>query len=397
MVRGREIYDPATNAWYWLDSVYNGAKAVGKEVWIPYIYQGENSFSESEIIENANASDEGLREFAEKCIRERTGKWVRYDENGRMLKGWVKIEGALADCYPDQAGNVYYYDNKTGLMAKGYITLDGRDYHFDEITGVLDKEKEQEKEKEQSSVTVTPQVLYDKKNIKITATGMGEGYSGQTLKLLIENNSGRDIIVQDRDTSVNGYMCDSYLQAEVEKGTTAEDGLEFLSYSLEECGIDKIATMEFYFDIANASNWSTMYTSGVIKVDTSIAGSYQQPYDASGRLLVNKNGVRIVDKGLALPETSTFGTGVTLYIENNTDKKITVQVRDVYVNGYPIDAIIAEEVVASKKARSEVIFMEYSMDDYGIKDIHEVKMYFNILNTDSGDTLFDSDVVTLQY
>ncbi len=23
VVRGREIYDPATDAWYWLDSVYN--------------------------------------------------------------------------------------------------------------------------------------------------------------------------------------------------------------------------------------------------------------------------------------------------------------------------------------------------------------------------------------
>ncbi len=137
-VRGREIYDPATDAWYWLDSAYNGAKACGKEVWIPYIYQDEANFSSVEISQNAQASDDGLQQFVESAIRQRTGKWVRYDENGKMLKGWVTISGALADCYPDQAGNTYYYDHKTGLMAKGNLSIDGQMYHFDEVTGVCD-------------------------------------------------------------------------------------------------------------------------------------------------------------------------------------------------------------------------------------------------------------------
>ena len=30
--RGREIYDPASKAWYWLDAAFGGAKAVSKEV-----------------------------------------------------------------------------------------------------------------------------------------------------------------------------------------------------------------------------------------------------------------------------------------------------------------------------------------------------------------------------
>ena len=65
-----------------------------------------------------------------------TGKWVRYDENGAMLKGWVTIEGELAVLYPEQEGNVYYYDHRTGLMAKGTVTIDGVEHYFDEITGV---------------------------------------------------------------------------------------------------------------------------------------------------------------------------------------------------------------------------------------------------------------------
>ena len=66
------------------------------------------------------------------------GKWVRYDENGKMMKGWVYIEGeALENLYPTQKGNVYYYDYLTGLMAKGWTTIDGTRYYFDEISGKL--------------------------------------------------------------------------------------------------------------------------------------------------------------------------------------------------------------------------------------------------------------------
>lgn len=136
-IRGREIYDPDSDGWYWLDSIYDGAKAVGKEVWMPYIYQDEDSWDDDTKRNIAYESDEGMGECVLNAIKSKAGKWVRYDENGRMLKGWVTIEGKLADIYPDQAGNTYYYDTRTGLMAKGWVTLDGKAYYFDEVSGVL--------------------------------------------------------------------------------------------------------------------------------------------------------------------------------------------------------------------------------------------------------------------
>ena len=54
------------------------------------------------------------------------GKWVRYDENGHMVKGWN-----------EQNGNRYYFDPVTGAMAKGTVEIDGAAYAFDETTGVL--------------------------------------------------------------------------------------------------------------------------------------------------------------------------------------------------------------------------------------------------------------------
>lgn len=111
--RGREIYDPESNAWYWLDAIYDGAKATSKEVWIPYIFQDE-----------VRGSTEG--------------KWVRYNKVGKMIKGWYRVNAALdKSLYPDQVGNVYYYDLETGAMYKGWHTINGKLYHFDEQTGKL--------------------------------------------------------------------------------------------------------------------------------------------------------------------------------------------------------------------------------------------------------------------
>ena len=89
--RGKEIYDPDSDAWYWLDANQGGAKAVSKDV-----YQESNG-----------------------------GKWVRYDANGQMIKGWNT-----------NADGTYYFDPITGAMAKGTTIIDGMTYYFDPATGV---------------------------------------------------------------------------------------------------------------------------------------------------------------------------------------------------------------------------------------------------------------------
>lgn len=135
--RGREIYDGSSDGWYWLDAKYEGAAAFGKEVWVPYIHQQENSWTDQEKRNVANGAEEGMREYVYQCMKSGQGKWVRYDENGKMCKGWIHIVGRLAELYPNQKNNWYYYDSVFGLMAKGRIQIDGSWYYFDEITGVL--------------------------------------------------------------------------------------------------------------------------------------------------------------------------------------------------------------------------------------------------------------------
>jgi len=91
--RGKEIYDAASDAWYWLDGTAQGAMAVNRD-----IYQDAGG-----------------------------GKWVRYDQYGHMVKGWSEKDG-----------KTYYFDLNTGAMVHGTVTIDGIEYHFNKDTGVLE-------------------------------------------------------------------------------------------------------------------------------------------------------------------------------------------------------------------------------------------------------------------
>ncbi len=103
---GQEIYDKETDSWYYLDAAQDGKKAVNKDV-----------YQRSEAGPWAEDKKSGC------------GKWVRYDKNGRMVKGWDT----------DSRGR-YYFDPTYGTMAKGKVVIDGKTFWFDNVTGILGRE-----------------------------------------------------------------------------------------------------------------------------------------------------------------------------------------------------------------------------------------------------------------
>ena len=246
------------------------------------------------------------------------------------------------------------------------------------------------------TATITEQVLFDAENIKITAEGLEEGFLGVELKLLIENNSDRNITVQARNTSVNGYMVSTMLSSDVAAGKKANDSLIFETSSLEECGISTIASMEFNFHIFDADSWDEITDSGVIRIDTSASGSYTQTYDDTGEVLLDGGGIKIVSKGVS-SEDSLFGPGIILYIENNTERDVTIQTRDVSVNGFMVDSSMSEDVAAGKKAVSAIQFFSSDLEKNSITKITNAEFSFHIFDSASWDTISDSDTLSLQF
>ncbi len=99
MAADKAFYDPGTDAWYWADA--DGSIATGKDVFIP--------------VSNDDRS---------------AGKWVRFDENSRMVKG-----------EDNRYGGWYYFDEASGEMAKGVRLVEGGDgwkwVYYDVISGQM--------------------------------------------------------------------------------------------------------------------------------------------------------------------------------------------------------------------------------------------------------------------
>ena len=250
---------------------------------------------------------------------------------------------------------------------------------------------------EETEVTINETVLVDEAGIKITAKSLEvDGIFGPEIKLLIENNSGKDLTFQCRNASVNGYMVETMMSVDVVNGKKANDSLTFMKSDFEACGIEKIADMEIAFHIFDMAEWETYLDTASIQIKTSIADNFEYTYDDSGDLAYEGNGIKIIIKGLAENE-SIFGPSIVTYIENTGDKDITVQTRDVSINGFMASAIFSCDVLAGKRAVDTITFMESDLEENEITAIEDIELSFHIFDSDDWKTIVDTEIVKISF
>lgn len=240
-------------------------------------------------------------------------------------------------------------------------------------------------------------VLVDEAGVKITATSFQEdGMFGPAVKILIENNSDVDLTIQTRDASVNGYMVETMLSADVVSGKKANDEIVFMAPDLEACGIETVADMEFAFHIFTTEDWENYLDTAPIQLKTTSAEHYEYTFDDSGDIAYEGNDVKIVVKGLSEAD-SLFGPSIVVYIENNGDRAVTVQARDVSVNGFMVEPIFSSDVMAGKRAVDTITFMSTELEENAITAIETVELSFTIFGYEGWDTIVDTETVTISF
>ncbi len=246
-------------------------------------------------------------------------------------------------------------------------------------------------------ITIDEAVLFDQGGIRITAKSFNaNGTLGPEVKLLIENDSEKSITVQSRNISVNGYMVESMMSADVASGKKANDTLTLMRSDLETAGITTISDIEFSFHIFDSETWDTIVDSEMVRIETSAAEGFIYSFDDSGNQVYNENGVEIVVKGLS-ESGSWIGPAVVVYIYNSGDRDFTVQARDVSINGFMVDTLFSSDVVAGKHAMDTITFMSSELEENGIETIESVELSFHVFDMSSWDTIVDTAPVTISF
>lgn len=107
--------------------------------------------------------------------------------------------------------------------------------------------------------------IYHDSNVKINLQRISFGtYPDEYIfHLEIDNTSGRDICVQARDTSLNGYMVEPIFSSDILDGKKIKDELYIFASDVD--GGD-ICDMETKFNIFSTDDWEYEYETGIIKI-----------------------------------------------------------------------------------------------------------------------------------
>lgn len=156
MVTSKEIFDPDSQAWYWLDA--DGAMAHDKDVYLPAGNKWVRYDSDGHMIKGEDF---------------RYGGWYWFDPvTGTMMKGFVFV--------PSNGGKWVFYDYDTGQMAYGERYIDGSHgdtpgwMHFDEVTGAATYGPKDVAGKRVYYDDVTGRMLYGWHEVDVDRDGMLE-------------------------------------------------------------------------------------------------------------------------------------------------------------------------------------------------------------------------------
>lgn len=242
------------------------------------------------------------------------------------------------------------------------------------------------------SVTIDEQILVDQDGIKITATEYTtDGFLGDGIKLLIENNSEQDYTISCDALIVNDFMISDLFAADVAAGKKSNETLDLYSYELEAAGIDTVGKIEVYFR-AYDSDWNDLFEDVYAEIDTSEYADMDTTIDDTGAELYNEGGIRIVGK--TVDEDSFWGMSILLYVENTSGQNIAVSVDDLSINGFMMTPYFSSTVYDGKKSVDSMTLMSSELEENDITSIEDVELKFHIYNADTYDTIVDTDPIT---
>lgn len=244
-----------------------------------------------------------------------------------------------------------------------------------------------------AAVTIDEQVLVDQDGIVVTATEyVTDSIWGDGLKLLLENNSDKDVTIGCNALIVNDYMIADLFSSIVAAGKKSNDTLYFSSTGLKAAGIENVGKIEIYFRVSDSATYDTVFDSECVVVETSEYANMDTVPNDAGIELYHQDGIRIVGK--TVDENSFWGTAILLYLENDSGKNVGISLDDLSINGFMMNPLFSTTIYDGKKSIDDITVLSSDLEENGIEAIEEVELKFHIYDADSYSTISDSEPIT---
>ena len=209
--------------------------------------------------------------------------------------------------------------------------------------------------------TIQEETLADTDLVKITAIDLNtDGSFGPELNIRIENKTSEPFSFDIDSGSINDYMVDMYCDAPLIMPGTTDTKILISSNTFKQCSITNIYRMDFSIRLTQSSPDSSFSCSYPASLKTNLPEAPDENLRTSGNVLYDTEELLIANTGIY--KETPAGWGLLMYIENRTDKTITIQTKDVVINEKNSDAAINITLPPYKKTAADLTFLNSEID-----------------------------------
>ena len=241
------------------------------------------------------------------------------------------------------------------------------------------------------------QDIWNADGVRVETTGIEyDPISGPTLLISAENTTDRDLTIQADSAAVNGFMVNVGFSLNLPASGKTQGSVVLPYALLALADIDCVATVELALRILDGVSFEAVAVTDPVELVTTAAEDYEHEYDESGQTVYDKNGIRLILKGIDESRLFAEDASLIVYMVNSTDKTVCVQAQNITVNGYEITSAMSTTVHPSKRAVDILTFFDMDMEEYGIESIDSVELSFKIVEEDDWRVIDETDMITVE-
>lgn len=187
------------------------------------------------------------------------------------------------------------------------------------------KATEVEEEEEEDEPVELDVVLYDENGIKLTITGLEDGYWAKELSYRLENNTDHKVSLLIGEIQLNGITIDASTTTMIYAGETEEETIKFYYDELEVAGIEKIATVSCQDAIITNSTNHTTIAVFPFSFEIPTAAGYEQVIDDSGEVVFEESGITVICRTVRNEEGEDR---IIMMVKNNMSQCVQIEMID---------------------------------------------------------------------
>ena len=278
--------------------------------------------------------------------------------------------------------------------------VSSNDYDEEDNDDETDDNNHSGNSNQSSGETIEETVLYDAKDVKITAKSLtlDDSYYAATIDITIENNSNKDLNISTTSVYVNGYQIDGWLYANISAGKKSNESLIFYEQDFERCGITTIADIELAFDAYDADTFDDYFETDLVKIETSAADGFEYEYDIDGTVIYDDNDVQILVYDFVPADPDNYKDAeLQIYFYNGSDEKLYLSTDDTSVNGYMFFLYSSCHLDPGKHAIIPITVYNYELEENNIDEITDIELSFELRNYESYETIAEIGPVKITF